>query len=317
MNFAIMRAKKLSGMGSVAASLQHCFRERETLNANEDLTNLNEHRFAHSTAEAMSKLRSVLPEKRRKDAVLVVEYVMTASPEWFWSASREQQNEFFERSIDWLSEKYGRDNIVVSTVHRDELTPHLSAFVVPRKADGKLSAKHFIGNRTKMSDDQTSFAKAVESLGLQRGIKGSQATHQRVKSHYGALKRTDSIKIEITPEALEPEILEKNFFTTVKESNAGVAARITKSVNEKVQYVAEKASKSVENERRAKRQARLASERQTRLGELEGLLVGIYKLSREQLTELIEIGKMMIRENKRTAELKKALTKSRRRGRGT
>ncbi|WP_250696867.1 plasmid recombination protein [Escherichia coli] len=33
--------------------------------------------------EAMGKLRELLPEKRRKDAVLCVEYVMTASPEWW------------------------------------------------------------------------------------------------------------------------------------------------------------------------------------------------------------------------------------------
>jgi len=30
MAFAIMRAKKLSGMGSVAASMQHCYRDRDT-----------------------------------------------------------------------------------------------------------------------------------------------------------------------------------------------------------------------------------------------------------------------------------------------
>ncbi|KAA1877038.1 plasmid recombination enzyme, partial [Escherichia coli] len=33
-NYAIMRCKKLTGMGSVASALQHCYRERETPNAN-------------------------------------------------------------------------------------------------------------------------------------------------------------------------------------------------------------------------------------------------------------------------------------------
>ncbi|MBL2457141.1 plasmid recombination enzyme, partial [Klebsiella pneumoniae] len=31
--YAIMRCKKLATMGSVAAALQHCYRERETPNA--------------------------------------------------------------------------------------------------------------------------------------------------------------------------------------------------------------------------------------------------------------------------------------------
>ncbi|RYF11837.1 MAG: plasmid recombination enzyme, partial [Oxalobacteraceae bacterium] len=44
MAYAIMRAKKLSSMGNVASSLQHCFRERETHNADASRTPDNEHR---------------------------------------------------------------------------------------------------------------------------------------------------------------------------------------------------------------------------------------------------------------------------------
>ncbi|EIH8589667.1 plasmid recombination protein, partial [Escherichia coli] len=95
MAFAIMRAKKLTGMGSVAASLQHCYRDRETPNADQTRTADNEHNAAKSTDEAMGRLRELLPEKRRKDAVLAVEYVFTASPEWWEKADQEQQKDFF------------------------------------------------------------------------------------------------------------------------------------------------------------------------------------------------------------------------------
>jgi hypothetical protein len=87
MAFAIMRAKKLNSMGSVAASLQHCYRDRDTPNADQARTADNEHHAAQSTDEAMGKLRDLLPDKRRKDAVLAVEYVMTASPEWWLKTS--------------------------------------------------------------------------------------------------------------------------------------------------------------------------------------------------------------------------------------
>ncbi|WP_210408752.1 plasmid recombination protein, partial [Klebsiella pneumoniae] len=79
--YAIMRCKKLAKMGNVAASLKHAFRERDTPNADASRTPDNEHMAATSTDAAMGKLRDRLPEKRRKDAVLCVEYVMTASPE--------------------------------------------------------------------------------------------------------------------------------------------------------------------------------------------------------------------------------------------
>ena len=80
-NYAIMRCKKLTGMGSVASALQHCYRERETPNANAERTPENYCSVSKSTDQAMGRVRELLPEKRRKDAVLAVEYVMTASPD--------------------------------------------------------------------------------------------------------------------------------------------------------------------------------------------------------------------------------------------
>ena len=151
MAYAIMRCKKLASMGSAAAALKHCYRERETANADASKTPQNEHQAARSTDEAMGKLRDLLPEKRRKDAVLAVVYLMTASPEWWKQATPEQQQAFFQRSRQWLADKYGEQNIIAATIHRDETSPHMSAFVVPLTKDGRLSAKEFIGN--KMSEE--------------------------------------------------------------------------------------------------------------------------------------------------------------------
>lgn len=257
MAYAIMRAKKLATMGNVASSLQHCFRERETLNADAARTPDNEHREATSTSEAMGRLRELLPEKRRKDAVLAVEYVMTASPGWWETASPSQQTEFFDRSVAWLTEKYGADRIVAASIHRDEASPHLSAFVVPLTADGRLSAKEFIGSKAKMTADQTSYARQVRDLGLERGIEGSRANHQRVAAFYGAIAKPTPA-IEITPETVQPRILEK---ATLKdrivgrgdlvESPAMIATRLTKAVAEAYAPALEKARKADLEARRA------------------------------------------------------------------
>jgi len=184
MHFAIMRCAKLSSFGSVAASLQHCFRERETLNADAARSFKNQHAAASRSDEALGSLRSLLPEKRRKDAVLCIEYMMSASPEWFQTSSEAKQAEFFKEARQWLEKKYGADRVIVSTVHNDETTPHLTAYVVPLTKDGRLSAKDFIGNKSKMSADQSSFAKSVGKLGLKRGIEGSEAAHTTIKEFY-------------------------------------------------------------------------------------------------------------------------------------
>ncbi len=188
MSYAIMRCKKLKGMGSVAASLQHYFRERDTPNADPERTPDNQYKVGQSVDDTMGRLRDKLPEKRRKDAVICVEYMMSASPEWWKTASKGQQQAFFQQSAAWLVDKYGKENIIGFGIHKDETTPHVSAFVVPMTKDGRLSAKDYIGGRQKLRDDQTSYAKTLEPLGLQRGIEGSTAEHQEVSRHYGVMK---------------------------------------------------------------------------------------------------------------------------------
>lgn len=198
MAFAIMRCTKLATGGSLAASLSHCYRERETHNADDARTPQNTHFGASSTADALTRMRELWPEKRRKDAVLAVEYLFTASPEWWKTSPPEQREEFFRRSLGWLKEKYGSDRVVTATVHRDETSPHLSAFVVPLTADGRLSAKEFVGNRRQLADDQTSFANRVADLGLNRGIEGSQATHETIASYYGKINAPTSSHVPRT-----------------------------------------------------------------------------------------------------------------------
>lgn len=207
-SYAIMRCKKISNMGALAGSLKHCYRERETLNADPERTGQNLHLAAKSTDEAMGKVKELLPEKRRKDAVVAVEYMMGASPEWWKTASQAQQNEFFKKSLEWLSDKYGKQNIVTASIHRDETSPHLSAFVVPLTKDGRLSAKEYVGNRQKLTQDQTNFAERVADLGLERGTERSKAHHTTIKEYYA---RTHA-PAEKSPniDLPEPKLLERN-----------------------------------------------------------------------------------------------------------
>src|SRR5699024_4341075 len=184
------------------------------------------------------------------DAVLAVEYVMTASPEWWTKATSEQQADFFDQAHKWLADKYGADRIITATVHRDETSPHLSAFVVPITADGRLSAKDYIGNRQKMTADQTSFAKAVQHLGLERGIERSRATHTSIKQHYAAIERGTKGEVTITPEAVQPRVLKKGLFSRQEETPEAVAARLTDAINKGHAGTVANAAVSAQNARR-------------------------------------------------------------------
>lgn len=310
--FAIMRCKKLSGMGSVAASLKHCFRERDTPNADPDRSHKNMHLVAHSTDEAMGKLREKLPEKRRKDAVLAIEYVLSASPEWWSKADSGQRVDFYQSSMGWLAEKYGRENILVSSVHLDEKTPHMSVFVVPITKDGRLSAKEFVGNRTKMSNDQSSYAEAVKHLGLVRGIEGSKAHHTRLKAHYNALGQRVPVLPEIREEELAPlrekapGLLGKIGLQSIEETPSGIASRLNHKFAKPFRIIAEKAHESDSLRITVTKAREALVDTQKRLQELQEPFNG---LTKEQLAEVMAQAQEMKENNHRREEERKLALK--------
>ena len=190
MKYAILRTQKLKATGAVWRSLKHAFREQPTPNADPDKAAKNEHVGAASAAEAMQKVRDRLPEKRRKDAVLAIEYLITASPEAMQGMGGKSAA-YFNDALKWLRERHGRANVVYAGVHRDESTPHMYAYVVPLdESTGRLNARRWLGGSKALSEMQTDFAATVGAQhGLERGIKGSRAKHERVSRHYGLVNR--------------------------------------------------------------------------------------------------------------------------------
>lgn len=319
--FAIMRTAKIKTLGSLAGALSHCYRERYTPNADPERAHQNHHMVGGSVDAAMGLARGRLPEKRRKDAVIAIEYLIGASPEFFETASTTKKQDFFKAAGKWLQEKHGLENIITASIHNDETTPHLSVFVVPITKDGRLSAKDFLNGRQALRDAQTSFAKAVEHLGLERGIEGSKATHERVKSHYAAINRAaESIPQieaqEIKGQPAKGETLMQKIFGAV-ETPEGVADRLNNKILDAVQPIAEKAAITARSEREARQLRETMVSMQKRLKTLEEPFKG---LSPEQKAAVLNVAAEIQQDNalkqaQRTRERDAAIIeKSRQRG---
>ncbi len=197
MTYCILRTKKLKTFGAVVGSAQHTYREQHTPNADPALTHRNWHAGASSSASLLAALRARLPEKRRKDAVIVIEYLIAASPEFFVKQADTRQHtraEYFNASIKFLRDMHGQENVIGTSLHLDESTPHLIAYVVPLNSAGRLCAKDFLGGRQKLTQLQTSFHSAVgQKFGLERGVEGSRAVHQRVKQFYTRISQGERL----------------------------------------------------------------------------------------------------------------------------
>jgi hypothetical protein len=194
-NYAIMRSAKVKTMGQVAGLGKHIERERETLNADPERTDLNERLAGSGDWPADVEARLAVAPIIRKNAVLSIEFCLGASHEWWTSGTEAEQDRRLEAwrdlSMAWLRDTFGEQNVVAAVLHRDELSPHIQALIVPIDARGRLNARHFIGGtRDRLSELQDSYAERVAPLGLERGVHGSVATHQEVKQWYAQVKET-------------------------------------------------------------------------------------------------------------------------------
>ena len=191
MSFAILRAKKLKSFGAVARSARHTFREQPTPNADPNQLGRNRTVGASGAQHILQKLRERLPEKRRSDAVLCIEYLITASPESFKRHGGRLDDlggGYFSDALSWLKKRHGAENFLSSTLHLDESTPHLVAYVVPRTKDGRLSCRDFLGGPAKLREMQDSFhASCGAKRGLERGVRGSKAKHEVVSAFYSTM----------------------------------------------------------------------------------------------------------------------------------
>ncbi|MDI9692916.1 MobV family relaxase [Acinetobacter baumannii] len=217
MAYAILRTAKLKSFGEIGGSLSHNYRTRPTPNADPTRTADNSHSVSKSYL-VMDGIKQRLPDKVRSNAVLCLEFLITASPEWSGWQDQKQEADFFKRSVEWLEKRHGKENVIATSIHRDETTPHLIAYVVPIDQKGKLNARSFLGGRATLSKMQTEFHSKVKDLGLDRGLEGSKAEHKTIKEFYAELQEPlpKSEKININIQRLDVDNQPKSPFYDTK-----------------------------------------------------------------------------------------------------
>lgn len=185
MPYAIMRFKKQKG-GSVASCERHNERKKEAYKSNPEIdverSKNNYHLIAPHNYTYKKELNRLIQHagcRTRSDSVVMVETIVTASPEFMNNLPEKEQRGFFTRALQFFSERIGKQNIVSAVVHMDEKTPHMHLSFCPITKDSKLSAKTILGNQKTLSDWQTAFHKCMSERypELERGV-SSMITHR-------------------------------------------------------------------------------------------------------------------------------------------
>lgn len=272
MSYAILRVAKLKTFGQIGGSLSHTFRTRDTPNADPARTPLNEHHGPQTPAEIQAAFKEILPEKRRSDAVLGLEYLITFSPEF---GQGNDGSKYFEDARRWLIDRHGAENVISTHVHRDETTPHMVAYVVPMQ-EGRLRSTAFIGGPQMLREMQTDFAQAVgRDHGLERGIEGSKAKHQTISEYYARANEAPlTAKIEVPTEK------EKRPLLAPKETDAELAMRAARVVQSQMMGGFVKGKELAAVQRRERDQARAVGQKGRQVEKLKGELAAWEKATK-------------------------------------
>lgn len=197
-NFFILRTEKIKSRSQFNASIKHHYRIGGLLNANEERTCLNYERF--TPEESKERFESFFGKngkflKRRSDAVLAIDYLVTASPEFFINKTNEKIIEFLTMASDYIHKKHGEKNVLIETWELDETTPHLTIQVVPVDGNGKLNCKSFLGGKDKMRKLQDDFFNhmKIHFPELKRGekVEKTRAKHTTLKEFYGKINQLE------------------------------------------------------------------------------------------------------------------------------
>ncbi|MGB3756510.1 MAG: MobV family relaxase [Rivularia sp. (in: cyanobacteria)] len=197
---AICRIQKIKSWGMLKGNEAHTARERDTPNANPEVTNIRIIGVSSNLELATLVRDKIGSQKIRSNAVIAVEMLLSASASYFrpnapheaGTYEQKRLDNFVEASVNWLDFSW-REQVVRAELHLDEITPHIHAYIVPLDERGKLNCRALFGGRIKLSQLQDSFANAVAHLGISRGIKGSKATYTTLKKYYAAVNQDSQL----------------------------------------------------------------------------------------------------------------------------
>lgn len=149
---------------------------------NEDVILVYSKDFKKSIFEELKKHN--ITKEPKKNAVGLIDGVLTASPAFFDNMSKENAIDFFKNALPLIQREYGP--IISAAVHVDEKNLHLHFCCTPiiENSEGnyKLCAKEVMGNRQEYVAKQDRFYEEFfKNYGLERGQSVKETSREHIE----------------------------------------------------------------------------------------------------------------------------------------
>ena len=220
LNYGIFRSQPIMTINDLAQIGSHNKREKKAYKSNKDikleLTKNNielvplaekyvkgfKLKVKDYEKEHNERMKTERPERKKtfnemlnkSKSVVADELLFTASHKFFDNMSKEDIMRWANTCMDFVYNDLGytKEQVLHATIHMDELTPHIHCVVIPlvKKLDKRtnterytISKKQYIKDNVHLSQLQDVYNIRLVNAGfkLERGIKGSDIEHQKVK----------------------------------------------------------------------------------------------------------------------------------------
>lgn len=180
--------------------------------------------------------------RERKDSIVMIDGVYTASPEFFENKSNKEIRDFFEECLNFHINNYcqgDKSRMISAVIHLDETTPHLQVASVPLIFDEKgahLSAKRLMGDRNTYRTRQDRF---WGEIGAKRGLERGELVkydEKELENGQVIMSRADESKTHATKREwqIASQELEISKNRAILENQKDEQKRVSAEINSKI-----------------------------------------------------------------------------------
>lgn len=286
MNYRIFRSEPIMTLNDLAQIGSHNKREKKAYKSNPniklELTKNNielvplKEKYVKEFHNLTKKYRKQHEEKQKTEredrkrsysemlnksrSVVADELLFTATNNFFKDKDKNFILKWANTCIDFVYNNLGytKEQILHSTLHLDEATPHIHCVVVPlvKKLDKRtnterytISKKQYIKDKLHLSQLQDIYNVRLREKGynLERDIKGSNAKHQKVKEFKKTTKYYEN-KVEIINKRLDNAMndFEEKMKTTKNTIIDKEYVKVKKDTFDSMQNIIKETKKAIE-----------------------------------------------------------------------
>lgn len=226
MPYCIFRFKK-HHVGAIAPMYRHNERTKQSYESNPDIDPTRKQDNYHLITPKQSyymeieRLITLNGSRRRANSVMMVETIISVTPEYIDRLPAREQKELFQSVTDFMKQRVGDQNILSAIVHMDETSPHMHLCFCPITKDGRLCAKDILGNAKALAKWQDDIFEHLHERwpGLERG----EPARETGRKHIPTWLFKKAQKLDKEAERIVAALSDINAFNAGKKKEAALA----------------------------------------------------------------------------------------------